>query len=344
MTTLICDGDFVCRKQTLGNGGGNPSDMSITAPVGATTSGRVLNRVADVRKVQAALNKFPVLDGGPSPQLTVDGICGPLTKDAIVTFQLKFGLTPKSSNTPDGIVDVGGDTADQLQTGPSSIVNGVTEFFERIPDVMRVATAASAALEAAIFQLQFPNRPGQLPGLSQLGQAAVARADHHFHINRTRNPVARLRQVQRIYLGMQTAIGHVPQGLFLAVDEPLESHVRAFAFTEAGGFFIRDPKAVFDGTSLPVNSIYICPRGRTLAPDGFTYMMIHELAHFVGPESPNRPGDPDIGIYDFGAFHKGTIDRLSPDITLRNADSYAQFAFDAIGKPNFNVQLARATT
>lgn len=344
MQALVSGADFVCCKQALGKGGGGPVDVRITAPVGATTAARVLNRTADVRAVQNALNRFPVLDGGPDPKLVPDGICGPLTKDAIVFFQRKFGLTPgeRTDIDVDGIVDVDGPTIQRLRSGPNRVSNGTTEFFERIPDVMRTATAASAALEAAIFQLQFPNRPGTLPSLNQLGQLAVARADRHFHVSATRDPVARLRQAQRIYLGMQTAVGHVPQGLFLALDEPPESTVGAHAFTASGGFFIRDETAVFDGTDLHVNSIYICPKGRALSPNGFTYVMIHELAHYVGPESPSRPGEADLAIHDFGAFHRGTIGRVTADLALRNADTYAQFAFDAIGKPNFDVRTARA--
>ena len=43
--------------------------------------------------------------------------------------------------------------------------------------------------------------------IGRLGQLAVDRAERHFHINGTRDPIARLRKIQRIFFGMQTAIG-----------------------------------------------------------------------------------------------------------------------------------------
>jgi hypothetical protein len=334
---LVFNANHVCTRQKLGGGAQTPTDIVISAPVGATSSGRVRNLPADTRKIQVALNRFQPRDGGPDPQLVVDGVCGPLTKATILSLQKKFNLTPKAKDTPDGIVDVNGPTIDRLRAGPGRVPDGPKEFFARIPQVLGIATAARAALDAAIFRLQFGTRPGGLPGLDQLGQLAVNRADRHFHINSTQDPIARLRKVQQIFFRMQTAIGFVPKGMFLAVDEPPESAVGAFFFTVSGGFDIRDPDAKFDGTDLPVNSIYICPKGRALSEDGFAYGMIHELAHFVGPEHPDKVGEADLSITDIGAFHQGTIARLSADQAIRNADSYSQFAFDVIGKPNFNV-------
>jgi hypothetical protein len=338
---LVFNANHVCTTQALGGGGS--ADFAISAPVGATTSGRVRNLPGDTRKIQTALNRFPPRDGGPDPKLVVDGDCGRLTKGTILSLQKKFNLTPKKKDTPDGIVDVNGPTIDRLRAGPGRVPDGPKEFFARIPQVVGIATAARAALDAAIFRLQFGTRPGGLPGLDQLGQLAVDRAERHFHINSTQDPIARLRKVQQLFFRMQTAIGFVPKGMFLAVDEPPESAVGAFFFTVAGGFDIRDPDAKFDGTDLPVNSIYICPKGRALSEDGFAYGMIHELAHFVGPQHPDKADDPDFAITDIGAFHRGTIARLSADQAIRNADSYSQFAFDAIGKPNFNVDTGSFT-
>lgn len=340
MVPLIFGADGVCTRGSAGR----PDrflDINLSAPVGADAP-RVLNRAGDVRQIQAALNRFPSANGGPDQPLVVDGICGSLTKAAILQFQVAFDIAPAGSTISDGIVDLKGDTVERLQAGPS-IVDGPTEFFERIPDVMRTVTAAGGLLDAAIFQLQFGDRPGQLPSLNQLGQAAVDRVDRHFKINQTTDPIARMRQVKSIFLAMQTAIGHVPQGLFLAVNTPPGVHPPAFAFTGAGGFSIQDPKVTFDGSGLPVNSIYIMPSGRALGKDQFIYLMIHELAHFVGPQTPDRPGDRELFIGDLAPFIHGRIGRLTPDQTLRNADSYAQFAFDAIGKNNFNIKTGGPT-
>ncbi len=68
------------------------------------------NRAADVFTVQYLLNLVPVGKGGPSPELVVDAICGPLTKAAIQKFQ-------RASGSPcDGRVDPGGPTFRKLLT------------------------------------------------------------------------------------------------------------------------------------------------------------------------------------------------------------------------------------
>ena len=50
-------------------------------------------------------------------------------------------------------------------------------------------------------------------------------------------------------------------------------------------------------------------------------------------------GPKDNGVDDFAYFHKdpNKYANLSPALTLRNADCYSQFAYDAIGKANFNI-------
>ena len=66
------------------------------------------NGPADVFTVQYLLNLVPKSQGGPSPELTVDAICGPLTKAAILKFQ-------KACGAPcDGRIDPGGPTLKKL--------------------------------------------------------------------------------------------------------------------------------------------------------------------------------------------------------------------------------------
>lgn len=66
------------------------------------------NRPADVFTIQYLLNLVPKARGGPSPELAVDAICGPLTRAAILQFQ-------RASGAPcDGRVDPGGPTFGKL--------------------------------------------------------------------------------------------------------------------------------------------------------------------------------------------------------------------------------------
>lgn len=60
--------------------------LEISAPVGEPSHFRVKNIRPDVAKIQEALNRFPVRDGGPQPALKVDSIVGPLTIAAIKRF------------------------------------------------------------------------------------------------------------------------------------------------------------------------------------------------------------------------------------------------------------------
>jgi peptidoglycan hydrolase-like protein with peptidoglycan-binding domain len=57
--------------------------LTITAPVGENGFGKT----DEVKKVQRLLNCVPVMSGGPWPRLDVDGVCGPVTRNAIRVFQ-----------------------------------------------------------------------------------------------------------------------------------------------------------------------------------------------------------------------------------------------------------------
>ena len=79
---------------------------SITSGVGR--GGRNFPPV-DVMTVQYLLNCVPVAQGGPSPELVVDGAAGPKTIAAIEKFQRSLGAFC------DGRVDPGGNTLRALQ-------------------------------------------------------------------------------------------------------------------------------------------------------------------------------------------------------------------------------------
>ena len=284
----------------------------------------------DVRTVQRLLNRFPVAEGGPFPKLAVDGIVGPLTDKAIGHFQAKWGLTPTFSKKPDHIVDPGGKTIARLNKGPTGKTGMPSEFAKNIPRVIEVITASKATLTMAKSHLlRGSSPPGRIPSIGESFKLAFDKADRHFRVHNIGDPVRRLEAVERIFLNMLTAVGHVPQGVILALDEPPESTVGSFMFTFIGGYHFIATNETFEG--MPVSSIYLCPKAKTLDRDAFVYAMIHELAHYTGPK--------DNGVDDFAYFHKdpNKYANLSPALTLRNADCYSQFAYDAIGKANFNI-------
>lgn len=80
---------------------------NINAAVGTSPAP---NNFEDVETIQSLLNQVPDGEGGPSPLLDVDGICGPLTIAAIRRFQ------QRQLNFNDGRVDVNQQTFAKLIT------------------------------------------------------------------------------------------------------------------------------------------------------------------------------------------------------------------------------------
>jgi hypothetical protein len=57
--------------------------------------------------------------------------------------------------------------------------------------------------------------------------------------------------------------------------------------------------------------------------DQFVLLIIHELAHFVGPKHAGSIDD-----YAYGWIDQGAMKRLRAPFRLRNAENYGTFAFD----------------
>ena len=310
-----------CRP--LGTGKSHASRLGIVAAVGLAP--RCRNHSADVRKVQAALNRFPAHEGGPNPQLVVDGICGPKTSAAIRKFQTKqFG-----ASEADGIVDVGRLT-DRRLGGPATTYSNLTaEMQSHIPRVKAIISIARSALAAAE---RFKQGDG---GHSfGFGEASWNKLVKHFQVDKFPSWQAQIRWINSIYIGMETAIGYIPQGVIALADEPDGSSVGAYAFTFAGGYHLSERNKTWQG--LPRGTVYLCARMQELNRDAFAYVLIHEFAHYVGP-----PGDSGNEIDDHAYKHKPPkYDHLLPWQRVHNADCYSQFAFETVGKPfDLNAQV-----
>jgi len=297
--------------------------LTITSAVGDGFPPRCRNLSDDVKKIQAALNRFSPLEGGPVEKLVVDGIAGKLTKAAIHRFQQKFDIKRRGTDidVDDGIVDVDGPTIERLRAGPDVLIPDAPDLFlSEIPQVISIVTVAQAALSLAQAQLGLPKpRGGSISGLEK-----------HFHAKTNAEKGSTIALAQKVYTRIKTAIGHIPSGRVLVVDEPPKTEQRMFMFTFLGGFnlpFDPQTKRVRQWEGLDVDRIYITPKGRALTPEQFRYAMIHELAHFVS----DADGMPPID--DFAYFHKqrAQYDALTNFVSVRNADCYSRFAFEAIG-------------
>lgn len=301
--------------------------LTITSAVGDGFPPRCRNLPADVRKIQAALNRFSPLEGGPIKKLEVDGIAGPLTKGAIHHFQRKFDIKVHGVAVDDGIVDVEGPTIDRLRAGPGVLIrNPPVMFMAEIPRVIGILTAARAALSLALARIDLPNPlGGGAPGLEK-----------HFHARTNAEKRSTIQLAQNVYTSILAAIGHIPVGRVLALDEPPKTEVRSFMFTFTGGFNLPfDPRTrrVPQWEGVDVDRIYITPKARTMTAEQFRYCMIHELAHFVSD------GDGMPPIIDHAYFHRqrAKYDALSNFLSVRNADCYSRFAFAAIGRGDLQI-------
>lgn len=322
----IMTADFICREGSI------DACLGITAPVGlGARCSRCKNLLEDVRTVQRLLNRFPPLEGGPVPKLVPDGYVGPLTDKAIGHFQAKWDITPKYSTKPDHIVDPGGKTLDRLNEGPTGKLGMTGEFMKHIPRVLSVVSSARRSLSFAKEHLKNGSSQSTMSLFGESYEAAYNKTHRHFRLKGMWDPLRRLEVVDNIYIQMMRAIGHVPQGVILAMDEPPHIAESAYMFTWPGGYQRLTSHEKYKG--LFKSSIYLCPKSKTLDRDAFVYAMIHELAHYVGPKEFKHK------ITDFSYFHRGANNyyNLSPALTLRNADCYSQFAYDAIGKNDFNV-------
>lgn len=189
-----------------------------------------------------------------------------------------------------------------------------------------IVTAAQATLSLAQARLDIPNPLGGIPvGLEK-----------HFHARTRAEKRSTIQLAQKVYGSMQTAIGHIPAGRVLALDEPPKTEVRSFMFSFSGGFNLPfDPKTkrVPQWEGLDVDHIYITPKARAMTSEQFRYAMIHELAHFVS----DGFGMPSID--DFAYFHRQRkqYNALSNFVSVRNADCYARFAFESIGRGDLQI-------
>ena len=334
-------GDCTCVRGAGGAGGtvqsggaGLKTPPTIRFPVGLPSrAARCRNDRDDVKAIQRALNRFSPLEGGPNPKLVDDGFVGTKTDTAIGTFQSTWKIVSRQTNRPDHIVDPEQRTIQQLRLGPGAPEQLPQKFLNNIPQTLSIIGRSRLVLAAARSQLVLPVEG--FPGFRQL---ALEKVERHFHVSQVGNPVARVDGIDRIFINMQTAIGFVPTGVVLALNEPAGIAAGHVMGTFAGGYENhRFDSVEFAGGTLSKGSIYLLPRAQDFDDESFVYIMIHELAHFCGPSAEHQPVNH---ITDHAYFDRQEVKyrALSADDAFCNADSYAQFAYDAIGRTFFRVR------
>jgi len=324
MFEVFCQ-DGICRLRAIA---ASIDQVKITASVG---NGGI-NIPDDVRTIQTALNRIPTLQGGPLVPLKVDGLSGPNTISAIRRFQRERCGFP----FPDGRVDRDQRTITRLREATLE-AQGLLELidqtvmaavYERLQEVRRWTHSARRSLhQAALF----------LSGFTfAVNPEHLALVNKYFHLDKVPEAerLKEIAHIDHIFQQMQVCILRTSPMTSLGTGyfqvAPLKAqrdNPDGRMFTFNGGFQLSGaPRKLAYGARE--DSINICTRKliHDLAFPGFvTRVLVHELAHFVGPgHGPDKIDDHAYIHRDRKAFFK-----MSPFKARRSADSYSMFAGEA---------------
>jgi hypothetical protein len=313
---LACDGNNNCRKTNQdprgAKSGTNP--VNITNSVGAGGA----NLRADVVEVQQGLNGVAATQGGASPSLDVDGLCGPLTVRAIRRFQ----IVQFPDRTPDGRVDPGQRTIQRLNdillgalVLDTTDLTGVELAYLSVPDALtRVRRAIARLFNVKASYLFVAPLTGQ-----DLERRSV---EWHFKVNKADDPVAQIARVLRVYDRMRLALeGATLSRLF----QTGRGDIDYVAMAEFGGYDFAVDELATD--KEPGAYVYIHPEKRARS-----LVIIHELGHFCGGRRGSG-SEIEHMAHPVPWPNGKAIDcprnymNMNPDDAFRNTYSYQAYAF-----------------
>jgi hypothetical protein len=293
-------------------GGTAAGPVVITASVGYGG----VNRIDDVRSIQNALNSITPGEGGASPKLVPSGVCDQKTKDAIQKFQIHhFGWSKA-----DGRVDPGYRTHKRLNllvSHPPVPEQRLARVVAHIGDALSCVRAAQSHLLWASTETTLSSR-----------EERMARVNRHFDVDGW--PASKremtLQRIALIYDRMMQAFARPGNLWGQAIFDIDKWDTSALAYTVAGGFFLDATQTdTINGVTQRQDAIYLCNKLDKFPDEACVIVIIHELAHFVGPQDPS----PDaIGDYAYTWYDNPRMQRLTPRQKLTNAQCYANFAFD----------------
>lgn len=311
---LQSDSPSGLKSPSSGNRPG--SDVKITSPVGIHSP----NIYDDVFNIQYALDKVPPIDGGPSPQLLIDGKCGPKTIKAIQNFQLKhFGWSGA-----DGKIEPNKQTHRKLDeiskrydVYPSLPLDLKTDdwflaaMMQHIPYTISCIHAAMAKILLAMNTADSPSPGGLLGSFGR--EERMSLLNRHFMVDSFPAPRHILQKLYDIY-GYMLSVLSRPDNYFTLDTDNSGEGISTVAFARLGGFFSKDAtgKIVFR------RGAYFATGIQQFA----AFVFIHELRHFVERENEQ------------GHFAKGWVTdpgmkALLPSQRIYNCDTFAGFALEA---------------
>lgn len=276
------------------------SQLDIQSSVGR--GGR--NHRSDVKRIQEALNRVPHARGGSLTPLVVDGLNGPKTEGAIYKFQKHhFG-----AGRADGRVDPDQSTLEKLrefQTQNPSPAAGMTGG----TSTLRSLTSTSKAKSAPVtIMTRVRNNTivlgSVLSAKRRLAEAIVFVQGHKnkefeeaeklvnrcFKIRKAGSTNAQVLAMQRI----DQLYSRMPKVLAerMTIFQPMSGSrcvtpmpKNAFAFV--GGFHRPNTEVTTKGSpKIRVRGIYFCTAHiEKMPPHRVSDLIVHEMAHFVGPEA-----------------------------------------------------------
>lgn len=286
-------------------------DVHVKLPVGR----RGTNHADDVKAVQRALKAIPENLGG-NPQIKDDGFVGPITIGSIETFQRRhFG-----SDKADGTVERRYWTVAKL----SSLQPKKLARMEQGRRHLQAAQDCIRAGQAMALMI------GTSAGVA--GRRADELAERHFSLSQSADRAGALRLLRTTFQSMSMVFAR--GGLFGA--DAFTSHFEAepfsnrgiFGFTALGGF---NDLGAFGGIFekgveqkwFRRDTIYLSAFFDVTTDDDRIQTLVHELAHFVSSKSEA------ITDFAYGDFDHPNVMRLSSNQKVHNAESIANFAFDA---------------
>jgi peptidoglycan hydrolase-like protein with peptidoglycan-binding domain len=294
------------------------------------------NDPADVSEIQRLLNAAPAAQGGATPPLSVDGICGPATRAAILRFQ-----RTQVPAFADGRIDAGGPTLARLNTLASvpgaAFAAGATGSLSDVARARGIGLAWLGAVEPAItgfvFSVGKKLTPAQAPSL-----ALIEDAFHkHFKLILDASKKTAAHPNVKVFNPVTDAV-FIPtiranfRAIFGVVGNPAKFELITEATAKAEGGVNKDGTIVAAyvkgvGTNVKVTPAFNSP---TRGANCQAAIIVHESTHVVDGTS----GDPAKHISEWasndppisGKFGDPGYDRQTPEDAIHNPSAYASFA------------------
>lgn len=306
---MLEDGECKIAPAKPQSGGGDPrrieGDVAISASVGQGGA----NKAADVSAIQYCLDQVPPIDGGPTPPLKIDGLCGPKTIKAIRDFQLKhFGWAGC-----DGRIDPDKQTIRKLNEKrqrwiqPSLPLSLSTDGW-LLANMLRHVPHTRACVHAAMTRVASARVGGLFAG------SADALLERHFRLSQLPTREAALTLIYDTYGSMLNVLDR--PDAYCTLDTTDEGEfISTVAFARLGGFF---DKSDLTGKIVFRRGAYFASEIQDFA----AFVFIHEMRHFV-----ERGGD--VGHHAKGWVTDDRMQQMPAAKAILNCDTYAGFALEA---------------